>query len=165
MVNTTNPALDERPESLDGLGMNVAQYIHASRVINTVMGVVVPVVSKVNVGRKVVRKYRGFWKHVLPDDRHQRVFLPVVRNHCLDSSATLNHAKDGCFVPHGLILALRDSADSSLIHLDAKSLQLHIWFGQQRANLAKHPPCRFIGNASLALNLLRGYSATRDRKS
>jgi len=32
---------------------------------------------------------------------------------------------------------------------------VHVWFGQQRANLLKHAPRAFVGNPALPLNLFR----------
>src|SRR5437773_3547132 len=46
------------------------------------------------------------------------------------------------------------------IHLHRSPLQLHVSFGQQRANLAEHSPCGFVGNSGFALNLLCRNSAT-----
>src|SRR5262249_2992676 len=46
------------------------------------------------------------------------------------------------------------------IHLNRRSLQLHVRFGQQRANLLKHSPSSFVGHSSFALDLLSGNAAT-----
>src|ERR1035438_7836036 len=52
------------------------------------------------------------------------------------------------------------AAHVSFVHLHRLSLQLHVSFGQQRANLAKHPPSGFVGYSGFALNLLCRDAAT-----
>src|SRR6266581_4252759 len=80
-------------------------------------------------------------------------------------SAALYHAHDCNLVasrrwtptlPHPLSL----SAVIHLIHLNRRTLQLHPLFREERANLAEHAPSGFVGDASFALNLLRGDAAT-----
>jgi hypothetical protein len=101
---------------------------------------------------------------VLPDDRiHCRRFHvgSDARN---DAPAAFNHAKDGSLIvtfasasthPASAMPILAFAADVGFIHLDRQSLQLHVRFGQQRADLLEHPPRGFIGDASLPLDLLR----------
>src|ERR1700686_3041980 len=48
------------------------------------------------------------------------------------------------------------------VHLHRRSLQLHVGFGQQRANLAEHAPSGFVGDSGFALNLF-GRDATTSR--
>ena len=55
---------------------------------------------------------------------------------------------------------LADAADVSFVYLNRWSLQLQIALREQRANLLEHAPRGFVGDASLALNLLCGDSAT-----
>src|SRR5271165_2707197 len=156
VIDSADSPFNQRPESFDSLGVNVAQYVHASRMIDAAMRIAVSVVSEVNVRREIISEDRRFGKHMFPDDRHQSAFLPVGCNHSLDPSTTLDHAEHCGLVFLGLSFALSGSADSGFVHLNAKSLQLHLWLGEQRANLLKHAPRGLVRYARLALNLLRG---------
>lgn len=72
--------------------------------------------------------------------------------------AALNHANNWSFVIAPAISSAM-AAMKHLIHLHRRTLQLQTLIGQQSPNLAKHAPRCFVGDASLALNLLCGDSA------
>src|SRR6266496_344098 len=57
-------------------------------------------------------------------------------------------------------MTLASSSVIHLIHLHRRSLQLHVSFGQQRANLAEHPPSSLVGHSGFTLNLFCRDSTT-----
>src|ERR1035441_7305997 len=79
MIDTANPALYERPETLDGLGMHVPTYIDALRVPDAVM--LITRLRQWVVNRIFVRVDGGLRQHVFFDVRHNRSALNVRNGH------------------------------------------------------------------------------------
>ena len=44
MIDTAKPAFDQSPESVNGVGVNVPNYVHASTVIDSTMPITVDLV-------------------------------------------------------------------------------------------------------------------------
>src|SRR5579864_7855064 len=113
----------------------------------------------------LIGKNRRLRHHVIAHISKQRGTFYVGSNESNNAALTLSHAHDGSFLPiaaHWPSCAVfARSTVISFIHFHRFSLQLHVSFGQQRANLAKHPPSSFVGHSSFALYLLCGDSAAR----
>jgi hypothetical protein len=147
------------------LGVNVTHHIHVLPVIDALVLVPIGMNRELVIDRIVVGVHGALRQDALRDDRENCGSLRVWRyagEHAAFPAALYDaeHGSLAVIVASALdsaiaMLILALSAYVCFIHLNAVSLQLHVRFGQQRANLAEHAPCGFIGNSGFALNLFR----------
>src|SRR5450759_4038483 len=100
MINAPNAILDEAPEPLNRVGMDVAHNIDFRAVIDAPMCVLVPMVAEIVVNRIVVSENHALWKDVLFDDTHDGIFLNVQRGIGANAPLALNDADNGGFGIH-----------------------------------------------------------------
>lgn len=166
VVDPANSSFHQAPKSFDSLSVNVSGDIDFRAVTDALVDVAVffqSIIRNVIVGengaaRKDIflrQSVKGFTLRVVSyaSDHAARALR----------SAALDHSDDGYLMalerwPSLSALSPSLSAVVHLIHLHRRALQLHIALRKQRANLPENAPRGFVGNASLALNLLGGNS-------
>ena len=157
VVDASDSTLNSAPESLDGVGVNVARNVHVLTVANAPMGVSEirqPVIRNV-----VVSKNDAARQHIL-FDQTVKSFLFGVRSYTCHNAATALYHTDNRYLvaSNGRTpVATPFSAVIHLIYFNRRSLQLQI-LRKKLADLLEHAPRSFVGNACLTLNLLRGDS-------
>jgi hypothetical protein len=173
MINSANSTFHQRPESFNGVGVNIAANVHASTVLDSAMAIlcVVPIlvenVLNPIIGAEFIGIDGALGHNVFADHAEKSRTLHII-NHAGNNSSLaafpFNDSRDWCFLPitnHRPTSAVfTNSAEVGFVHLHRWSLQLQVAIGEQGANLMEHAPCSFVGNSSLALNLLSGYTAT-----
>lgn len=161
MINATNAALDEAPEALNGVRVNVSNNVDLLAVVDPVVGVSAS--TQAVVGTEVIGKDNGLWENVFLDESIQGVGFNVGGDNCSNLSLSLNHTNDRSFVSSAPARSLGSASVVSLIHFDfaiKATNRAALIVVQHRANLLEHAPCSFVGDARLALNLLGRDSAT-----
>jgi len=165
MINATDPAFHQAPESFHGIRVDIADDIDLLIMLNPT----VPV-SRAHVAHSVVHvpligEHGRFRHDVFLDNRKQGRTLNVLSCESLDPALTLRDAEDrsfGLHLPSASLLA--DTSEVGLIHLHARTAfpaKRPGIIGQHRANLFEHAPRGFICHSGFALNLLGRNSAAR----
>ena len=164
MIDATDPALYEAPESFNGVRMNVSGHINFLAVVDSLVRVAAS--ANAVVGAEVIGEYHRSWEHVFFDESSQRVGFYVSGDESSNLSLALNHANDGSLIGSASAPPFAPASVVRLVHLHfaAKSANRPtLLIGQHGANLLEHAPRRFVGDASLALDLFRRNSATGSR--
>src|SRR5580765_2278046 len=91
MIHAANPALNERPETFNGVGVAIPAHVDPFRMANAL--VMVSGLSKHVVNRKLVSVDRGRWQNALDHVRHYLCAGSVFNRDGHDFSATLNHSE------------------------------------------------------------------------
>lgn len=169
VVHALNTVLHKRPESFDGLRMNVTSDIDFFAVANPPMIVVFPVLVQAVIGTVVIGENEIRWQNVLPNQAVQGFLLHIGSHECADAASPLNESDNGSFrflIQSGCasLMAALTATEIRLIDfyglLAPAQLRRVLRFIQHGANLLKHAPRRLVRHARLALNLLRGDAAT-----
>jgi len=169
VIDAANPALHKAPESLNGIGVNVSVHVLSGFVPDLIVPIhALPIgiahCPKPLVTRIFVGVHDSARNDVLGHDAHNLVCSDIGKNSRNDFALSLDNADHGNL---GFVSAHR-SASSVLalativgfVDLGRRPLQLQIAVRHQGPNLLEHAPSGFVGNSSLALNLLCGDSAT-----
>src|ERR1017187_3630742 len=96
MIDTTNPALHQRPEAVDGLCVDISAHVHLLCVANAAM-VISALLERV-INRVFVCEDSGLWQHILFDVGHHRGALNVRRGHSHNTALALDYPKHSRFV-------------------------------------------------------------------
>jgi len=171
VINAFDSILDQRPEPFDSLGVHIASDVDFLAMTDAPMVVVVRGSGESVIDGVVIREHKVRWQDVLFNQPLHRIFLHIGSHESADAAFTLNNSDHGrfSFLVRRASAALHSlfAAKVHFVHFDRllASAQLRSVFGfiQHGANLLEHAPRGFVGHASLALNLLRGNSASRLR--
>lgn len=161
VINATDSALDEAPESFDGIRVNFADHIDALTVIDSFVSVSASV--KAIVGAESIGKDGGLREHMFLDESAQRVGLNIGSDEGANLPLPLNHANNGRLGGSAPSRALGFATVVRLIHFDfavESTNRAALFIAKHGTNLLKHAPCCLVRYARLALNLLCGDSAT-----
>jgi hypothetical protein len=169
MIDTANPVLDETPESFDAVGVNIAANIdpigmpYGLMSIGERLAARIPQESHAVVAAQFIGIDHTTGSDVLLDDSSQGEAIHFRHDfrHNLTAALDNGHDREFLFVAaHRTASAsLADAAIVGFVYLNRWSLQLQIALREKRANLLEDAPCGFVGDASLALNLLSGDAA------
>ena len=169
MIDATNSALNQAPESFNAVGVDVAFHIHAPFVPDLAMAIasrlaILPEIFDSMIRRVFVGVDEAAGSNMLANGSEQVSFVCRWNGASEHFSSTLYDPDNRS---HFLVAASRSA--SSVFALTAKigfvnlhrwPLQLHFVLGEQGANLLEHSPCGFVGDSGFALNLLRRDTAT-----
>src|SRR5579859_5115915 len=168
MVHATDTVLDQAPEAVDGVGMDLAIDVDVSAVVYPM--VLIAVDREDGVGWEFVREDHAFRKDTLLDEWDERFGSRIVQFFDDDLSTSFDGADDwrftGCsstlnaLVTFPLVHVLGLPAHVSFIDLDFARERIAIVVIQHGPNLLEHSPRRLVGDASFALDLLRRDPAT-----
>src|SRR5271157_1617091 len=168
VINAAQSVLDERPETVNRIGMNIAYHIDLFAVIDAPMGVFIPMKPEIIIDRELVCEHSALRQDVPFDNAHDGVSLNVLRGVGADATLALDNSDNGSLFSVSLTgptaKSASPSADIGFINFDAgaalaakRSIPVT---AQHGTNLLKHAPCGFVGHSSFPLNLLRGNSTT-----
>ena len=168
VIDTLDSVLHKRPETFDGLRVNVASNVDFLAVSNAPMVVVVLRASKSVVRGIVVSENKVGGQNVLFNQAVQGVLFRIGSDECADAALALNESDDRslCFLVRRGWATLHSllSTKVHFIHFDrlltSAQLRRVLCFVQHGTNLLKHAPCRLVSHSRLALNLFRADSAT-----
>ena len=164
MVHATDPTLNQRPEALNGVGMNVPDDVDLAAVVDA------PVVVTTNprnrvVGSKLIGVDGASRKDVLLNDATQGSGGCVGDGFGDYAPLTFDNSQDRSFLlvsPHGSSdSALSPSTEESFIDFN-RSVEVVIIFLKKLTDFVAHSPSCFVGNASFSLNLF-GRNTTPSR--
>lgn len=161
VINATDPALNQTPESFDGVRVNVSDNVDLLAVVDSLM--LVAACVKAIVRRIVIGKDHRAWKHMFSDESPQSILLHVGGDERADFALALNHPDDRRLFGAASASTFRSAAEVSFVHLNLapeSSDWSTLVVGQHRANLLEHAPCGFVCDPSLPLNLLCRDTAT-----
>ena len=161
MIDATDTALDQGPESLNRVRMYVPIYVHPLTMVDA-MVCVTPRVKPV-VGLEIIGKDHRSRQYVFLDKSAQCVSFNIGGDECANLSLALNHANDGSLVGSASACSLGAAPVVRLIHFDLaveSAQRAALVVIQHRTNLFEHAPRGFVGDASLPLDLLCGDTAT-----
>ena len=159
MVDAINPALDQRPKALNGVGVNEATGVSLGRMLNRLMGIA-ELLDKV-VAPEFVGVDRGVdvsW-HLLPQNRQQSPSLDVGYNLGSHRATALNDPD------HGSLAVQAPASLTALLASKVGLVNLHatehgfVALGHNRPDLVEHAPSRLVGHSNLSLELLGRYAA------
>lgn len=171
MIDSADPALHKAPESFDGVGMNVSILDVLTRPVTDGMMLESQRATprafhlwNVPVDIEVIGIDHAAWDNVLADSPKQILTGNMVYHSCDRFTAALYDCDDRSFfliAAHwASALPLAYSAIIGFVNLNRWPLQFEVAIRHETANLPEHAPCGFVGDASLALDLLRGDAAT-----
>lgn len=162
MIHTADPALDEGPEALDAVGVDVANDVNLRGMLDAPMVVAPPHVREPVIAMQLIGIDGALRQDVLTSQREKCRARNVVDGQSLDAAAPLDDTKNRSlgFVaahgPAGSVLPL--AAHVRFVHLDSAVKRSRVVL-KKLANLVEHPPSRLVGHTRLPLNLLRGDAA------
>jgi hypothetical protein len=167
VIHAADAALYEAPEAFDGVGVDVVSGdVNFFAVINAPM--LISANCQSIVGSKLISEHGALGHDMFAHDADESISLHVSGDHRTDAALALDNADN-----RGLAFSVANHRTSSvtlaataiicLVHLyTALAAKLaRFLFVQHRADLFEHAPRCFVSDASLALNLFRGNSATR----
>ena len=159
MVDAINPALDQRPESLNGVGVDETTGVSLGRVLNRLVGIA-ELLDKV-VASQFVRVDRSVdvSRHLLPKNGQQSPSLDVGYNLGCHRATALNDADHGSLAlqaPATLPAPLPSKV--GLVNLNAAEHGL-LSLPHHAPDLVEHAPSRLVGHSNLSLELLGRYAA------
>ena len=157
-MRSVNPALQLRPETLDGIDASAARLgiftgfvVYFDMAIARLVNILIPA--------KLIGVDRGSRQYLVKDEGLHILLAPPCNNPRDQFAAPLKHPDHGGLV--ALVtaaLARNRAADISFInfHSLAKAAKriVAIKRGHIFADFVAHPPRRFVGNAKLALDFL-----------
>lgn len=115
------------------------------------------------VGSEFIGKNDGFWQDMFFDESAQCVLLNVCGDKGSHVAFALSQADDGSFIVRASDIAFVLAAEIGFVNFDFAIPAAHwsrVVVREHGADLFEHPPCRFVSDASFALNLFCGDSAT-----
>ena len=147
-------ALNERPESFNRVGVDVAANVFLGDVVHG--GVLVAVHRQPLVGIQFVGRYRGVPVHMLDDVLLKAGPLHVRHNAGDDIATTFHHAEhDDLAKRRPAPLAGALAADHDLVNLDvATDRRVAVNEGEVLADFMTHAPSRLVVHRKLALQFL-----------
>src|SRR5438270_693829 len=161
MINATNSAFNQGPQTVNRLRMNIASDVNFLTVINSLMRV--SSLRKIVVSDPIICEHRGLRQDALFRNSQKVLLCRILRSESDCASLPFHDADNALLwrISRGtptLPAALALRAKIAFVHLHAISLQLHI-FSEKRPNLPEHTPCSLVSDAGFPLNLLCGNSA------
>jgi len=153
MVDAADAPLYQRPEAINGVGVNIPSNVH-------LRGMVYPAVRVTALAQSsklpaFIGVDDGPWQDVPADEWHHAAMPYVIDWRSPYLTLALDDAEDRRLV---LDVAASSSpssaADVGMIHLDVLAERFAV-FLKKRANLPEHAMRCFVGYADLALQLLR----------
>src|SRR5260370_28544469 len=96
MIHATYPALYERPEAFNGVGVAIAAHVNLFFVVDPLM--VIARLSKKVIGAVLVSVNGRCWHNASDDMRHDRSALHVLNGHGNHFPAALYHPEDRLIV-------------------------------------------------------------------
>jgi hypothetical protein len=160
MVDASEPALEQSPEPLDGLGVNVAVDVDPLAVVDPTVGLAR--LAEMPVGLVFVRVDGRRGENPRPNEGPQRVRATVGDHRRGDAPTSLYRTGYLCLrfgesanvLPRLDLPGARLPTDERLIHLDgARELGVAA-IAQHGSDLLEHPPRRLVGDAQLSFELL-----------
>src|SRR5579872_5341158 len=169
MIHAANPVLNQTPKALDGIGVNVAFDVDASRMFDVAMPIlqwdslIVPQKLDLFIRSQFVGVDSAAGSDVLLNERSQLMMVHSGHGLCNDLASALDNRHNRSFlvIPswRATLAALLDAAHPGFVHFNRWPLQLQIAVRKHRANLLEHAPCGFVGDSALSLNLFSGDAA------
>src|SRR5664280_2592897 len=95
MIDATNTAFYERPETVNGLCVDISAHVHLLCVANAAM--VISVFPERVINRVFVCEDSGLWQHILFDVGHHRGALNVRHGHSHNTALALDYPKHSRF--------------------------------------------------------------------
>lgn len=152
MVDTGNPALDQAPEALNRVGVDISPDVDLRVVEDT--PVLIAALTKLGELAAFVCVDEGAWHDVSSNQASINLGANRVDVGGLDSPFALD-----CSENSGLVVDVASphpaspSPDVCVINFD-RPAELSIVLIEQGANPIEHAPCRLVGDADLTLQLL-----------
>jgi len=177
VIYAPDPALNQRPEALNRVRVDVHAHVNLLGMVNPGMfHSSASRIGQVVVARVFVRVNSGCGQDALSDESSQRLGLYAFNFARKDTSAALDSAHDRSFLARNLSSCSTDSAGhvarpSAVIHLIdfyrsiVTKLRFVVLRHQFRADQVEHAPRGFVGHTKFALQLLRGDPATHQSKN
>ena len=170
VIDSANPSLNQHPESFDRVGVGMSANIFTCAVLDGEVEVIRrSTVRELHFGdtaiaRKLVSVDDALRNDMLANHRHDGVAANVLNyfRNCLPLALDdANNRAQSLVAAHRTpAFAFAPSAHVSFVDLHRRPLQFQVIVGEKRADLFEDSPRGFVGDASLALNLLRGDAAT-----
>jgi len=171
VVDAADPALHKTPESLNAVGMNVAvSHVLSRPVPNAIVRKIQRATPRafhlrnVPIDVEVIGVNHAARSNVLADSSKQILAGNMVNDSRDCFSAALDNRDNRSFflvsAHRATALPLADSTVVRFINFHRWPLQFQVTVRHKRSDLAEHAPRSFVGNASFALDLFCGYSAT-----
>lgn len=152
MMDTTDAALNQAPEALNGVRVYVSHDVDSAGMMDAMMQV--PCASYSAVTQEFVGEDGALGHHVLFDRGQERCRRRVRSDPGDDLALTLTQAHDHGFTRRASsALARTPATEVTFVGFDL-SCQGADAFIHQEPDLLEHPPCRFVGDAQFALELL-----------
>lgn len=169
MIYPANPALDQAPESFNGVRVNVANYIDLFAVVDALVFVSTVHIADPVVSVQFIGEHGALRQNVFLNHTKESGAFDIACDQSLNSTFALDDSDNRSFhliASHrasGATFAL--AAHIGFINLDAfaSAADRTVVIGEHGANLFEHSPCSFVGYARLAFNLFRRYAATGSR--
>jgi|SRR5258707_2386083 len=170
MIHAANTALNERPESFNRVGVNIAAHVDPLRVTNA--RVLIARWPEHVINGQFVSLDRGRWQHALDNVRHDVSAGSVFNRDGHDFPAALNHSENRNIVRVGAGSACNASlasatfpADVRFVHFDGRVTfkGFNILGHEFVTDFLRDAVRGLVGNAKLPLKLLRRDSATSAR--
>src|SRR5260221_5853961 len=98
MIDATNAALEQAPESFDGVGVDVSNDIAHRAMVNPPMVVATLHVGDSVIGRRFVGEHGSLRQDAVPHDSKHCPSALVGRCHSGDSSFAFHNANDASFL-------------------------------------------------------------------
>jgi len=160
MVNTGNPALDEAPEALNRVGVDISPNVDLGLMLNAL--VLVAALTKPRKLAAFVGVDQSARHDVLPNQATVDLGANRVNVGGLDSALALDRSKDSSLVADvAASLTAPTAPDVGMVDF-YRPTELSVILIEQGANSVEHPPCRLVGDTDFALKLL-GRDATASR--
>ncbi len=158
MINTLDAILDQRPEAINGIRVDVAHHIDIVRVKDSF--VAVAHIAKGIVDSVFISVDLRTLLYFVFDDGKNSLALGVGNCSGFDGSvASICNSNDrGLVCCSASTLALAPTAKVRFVNLDFAIHRVKV-FIKHHADLFAHSPSRLVGNARLALDLLGGNPA------
>jgi hypothetical protein len=168
VIDASNAILCQRPEAFNRVRVRIARDIDALPVMYPLVLITGP--FEWIVGDVFIREDDALGQHSLRNMRNERCGLGIRNHFGHDFTAAFNETEYRRFpsaassqvLPFAPMLVLFQTAIKAFVRLNLAS-QWTIAFIEHRANPVEDTPCAFIGDAKLAVQLLRADSASRDR--
>ena len=157
MINAFDAILYQRPKTVDGVCMAVAHHVDVVRVKD--FFVTITHFAKSVVDWIFVRiKFRAFIDFIL-NNREKRLALGIRNSVRFDLPVfPSGNSYNGSFIRRAAsAFSASRPTEVRLVNFDFPIHRVNI-FGKHLADFLAHSPSRFVGNASLALDLLGGNS-------
>ena len=161
MIDATNSGFHERPEAFNCVRVNLADHVDALAMIDSLMLVSASV--KPVVGAEGIGKHSGLREHMFFDESTQGVGFNIGCDEGPNLPFTLDHTDYRSFLGSASACSFGTAPVIRFVHFDLATESANrpaLFVTKHGADLFEHAPRRFIGDASLALNLRCGDAAT-----